>query len=180
MKCWPLPGKKLNAILICGVLPLIVPISSSTVHIRNSVRPCIWKCINFSNTIYGWWYIYCFILLPYKAGHTVLSILPPKTSYIVVGSNNWWHVKLAMMLGYKHVWYFCVKQLYLLKTTSVRMKQHENNSALLVEVPSCVVFSQYNWSLIGIQIVYLMNMRIDTGFVILWKLSALVMWYDTM
>jgi hypothetical protein len=71
MKCFPIPGEKLNIVLMC-VVPLMVPILRSAKHISNYVRFSVWKCIDVSNTVCGWRYIYIFfILLPSKAGHSV-------------------------------------------------------------------------------------------------------------
>jgi len=47
MKCLPMPGKKLNIILMCVFLIL-----RSAEHIRNFVRSTIWKYINFPNTLW--------------------------------------------------------------------------------------------------------------------------------
>jgi hypothetical protein len=95
----PIPGEKLNLVLmvpmaklfLCltehhamkaywgsgGIAPLIldlgtrwmVSILTSTEHTRNSVRSNVWKCIDFSSTIYGWRYMFYFVSL--KAGHSV-------------------------------------------------------------------------------------------------------------
>jgi hypothetical protein len=53
MKCLPIPGKRLIIISMCAV-PLTVPILRSTVHTRNFARSSVWKCIYFSNMLYGW------------------------------------------------------------------------------------------------------------------------------
>jgi hypothetical protein len=56
MKCLPIPVQKLNIVLI-RVVPLMVPILRSAEHIRNFVGSSVWKCIDFSNTLYGGRYI---------------------------------------------------------------------------------------------------------------------------
>jgi hypothetical protein len=38
---------------VCVVL-LVVPILRCTEHIRNFVRSSVWKCVDFSNTLWGW------------------------------------------------------------------------------------------------------------------------------
>jgi hypothetical protein len=57
MKCLPVPGKKMNIILMCA-LPLTVPILSSSENLRNFERSSVWKHINFSSTYYGWRYMF--------------------------------------------------------------------------------------------------------------------------
>jgi len=55
-KCLPMPGKKINFVLMC-VVPQMVSILRSTGQIRNFVRSSVWKCIDFSNALYVWRYI---------------------------------------------------------------------------------------------------------------------------
>jgi len=45
-------------------------ILGSPEHLTNSVRSSIWKCIDFSNPLYGW--RYCVTLLPFKTEQPVL------------------------------------------------------------------------------------------------------------
>jgi hypothetical protein len=53
VKCLPVPGDELNILLMC-VVPLMVPILSSTEHLRKFVSSIVRKCIDLSNTRYGW------------------------------------------------------------------------------------------------------------------------------
>jgi len=56
MKCLSVAGEKLNIVLMC-VLPLMAPILTSTEHMRSYVKSDVLKCIDFSDTFYGWKYI---------------------------------------------------------------------------------------------------------------------------
>jgi len=56
MKCLPLPGEKLNSVLIC-VVSLMVPLFRSSEHIKIFVRFSVSKYIDLSNTLYGLRYI---------------------------------------------------------------------------------------------------------------------------
>jgi len=51
MKCLPVPGEKINIVLM-RVVPLIMPILRSAEHISNFVRSCVRKLIAFSNTLW--------------------------------------------------------------------------------------------------------------------------------
>jgi hypothetical protein len=46
--------------LMC-VVPLMAPILRSAEHIGKFVRSNVWKCIDCSNTLYGWRYMFYFI-----------------------------------------------------------------------------------------------------------------------
>jgi hypothetical protein len=59
------------------IVPLIEPILRDNEHIRNFVKPCVWKCVSFSNAFYGWRYI-TFHLLPFKAEQLLLAMLMRK------------------------------------------------------------------------------------------------------
>jgi hypothetical protein len=55
IKRLPIPVQKLNTVLMC-VVPLMVPILTSTGHKTNFVRPSVLKCMDFSNKISVWTY----------------------------------------------------------------------------------------------------------------------------
>jgi len=56
MKCLPIPGEKLNIVLMC-VVPLMVAILRSSEPIGYFVRFGVRKCIDLCNTLYSWRYI---------------------------------------------------------------------------------------------------------------------------
>jgi len=70
MKCLLIAGEKLNIILMCFV-QLIAPILRCTEHTRNLMKFSVWKCIDFSRTLYGWIDIQCFISLSFNTGYSV-------------------------------------------------------------------------------------------------------------
>jgi hypothetical protein len=53
----PFTGEKLGIVLMCVIL-LMVPILRCNEHIRNFKESNVWKCMDFSNSFYGWRNIY--------------------------------------------------------------------------------------------------------------------------
>jgi len=73
-KCLTIHGKKVNRVLMY-VLPLMLAILSSTYRLIYFVRFCVWKCSDFSSTLYSCQDM-CNSSLSFKAGHSVLWICP--------------------------------------------------------------------------------------------------------
>jgi hypothetical protein len=81
VKCMAVSGKKLNTILMY-VVPLMGPILRSTEHIRNFVRSSVWRCTDFSRTLYGWDMFY---LVSFKAKHSVYyNCCSPQLSVVCI------------------------------------------------------------------------------------------------
>jgi len=62
MKCLPMPDEKLS-IVLKRFVSLMLSILRSAEHIRNFVRSSVWKCIDLSNALHAWRYMFYFIVM---------------------------------------------------------------------------------------------------------------------